>query len=411
MQNLHSDGVRNFQHPNRYLMVGAVVLAVASGASSLYFLSSVRNSAEKTTPVVMDNRPVIQAVTALGRIEPQGEVIQVSVSQSAGSNRVGELLVKQGDRVNKGQIIAILDNRDTRLAALNRAKQQVKVAQSQLAQVKAGAKDGEIAAQQAIISELEAELRQQVAARVATVKRLEAEVRNAELEYQRYQYLQETGAVSASMRDSKKLILETAQESLREAIANRYQTSETLRERLRQAKATLEKIAEVRPTDVQAAQAEVENAKAAVQEAEANLDLADVKAPKAGQILKIHTWGGEVVSDKGIVEIGQTQQMYVVAEVYELDINRVKIGQSATITQMNLPGELTGKVEQIGLLIGKKDVLNTDPAADIDSRVVEVKIRLNPESSQRVAGLTNSKVKVAISGEKSIQNSKFKIQN
>jgi HlyD family secretion protein len=221
-------------------------------------------------------------------------------------------------------------------------------------------------------------------------------VRNAQIEYQRYQYLQETGAVSASMRDSKKLTLETAEASLREALANRSQTSETLQERLRQAKATLNRIAEVRPTDVQAAQAQVDSAKAAVQEAQANLELAYVKSPKTGQILKTHTLAGEVVSDKGIIEIGQTNQMYVVAEVYEVDINRVKVGQRATITQLNLPGELTGNVEQIGLLIAKKDVLNTDPAADIDARVVEVKIRLNPESSKRVAGLTNSKVKVAI---------------
>ncbi|UKO99004.1 ABC exporter membrane fusion protein [Nostoc sp. UHCC 0870] len=397
MQNLQPDRVRNFKYPNRTLIVGAVALAVASGASSLYFLSSAGNSGEKATSVV--SRPVMKAVTALGRIEPEGEVIQVSVSQTAGSNRVAELLVKQGDRIQKGQIIAILDNRDIRLATLNRAKQQVKVAQSQLAQVKAGAKQGEIAAQQAIISELEAELRQEVVARVATVKRLEAEVRNAEIEYQRYQYLQKTGAVSVSMGDSKKLTLETAQESLREAVANQTQTSETLKERLRQAKATLEKIAEVRPTDVQAAQAEVENAKAAVQEAQANLDLAYVKSPKVGQILKIHTWGGEVVSDKGIVEIGQTNQMYVVAEVYEVDINRVKIGQSATITQLNFREKLEGTVDDIGLLIAKKDVLSTDPAADIDSRVVEVKIRLTPESSQKVEGLTNSKVRVAMTGE------------
>ncbi|MBD2343314.1 ABC exporter membrane fusion protein [Anabaena subtropica] len=396
MQNLHPDRFRNFKYPNRSLIIGVIALSLASTAGSLYWLSGMGNPGKEVTPVEIGNPPVIKAITALGRIEPQGEVIQVSVSQTAGSNRVAELLVKQGDRVKQGQIIAILDNRDTRRATVNRAKQQVVVAQSQLAQVKAGAKQGEIAAQQAIIAELEAELRQEVAARVATVRRLEAEVRNAEIEYQRYQSLQEAGAVSASMRDSKKLTLETAKESLQEALANRSQTSETLKERLRQVKATLNQIAEVRPTDVQAAQAQVVSAKAAVQEAQANLNLAYVKSPQAGQILKIHTLAGEVVSDKGIVEIGQTNQMYAVAEVYEVDINRVKIGQSATITQLNLPGQLTGTVEEIGLLIAKKDVLNTDPAADIDARVVEVKIRLNPESSKRVTGLTNSKVKVAI---------------
>ncbi|MFM6156030.1 MAG: efflux RND transporter periplasmic adaptor subunit, partial [Sphaerospermopsis kisseleviana] len=189
---------------------------------------------------------------------------------------------------------------------------------------------------------------------------------------------------------------ETAQASLREVIANQSQTSETLREKLRQAKATLNKIAEVRPTDVQAAMAEIASAKAALQIAEADLSLAYVRSAKNGQILKIHTWDGEVVSDKGIAEIGETSQMYVIAEVYETDIHRVKIGQTATIDQLNLPTELKGKVDHIGLLIAKKDVLNTDPAAEIDARVVEVKIRLDSESSKRVSRLTNSKVQIAI---------------
>lgn len=388
MQNL--DPVR---YPNR-MIIGAIALGLISIGGSLYIMSG--NSPGKKAVLATDNRPVIKAVTALGRIEPQGEVIQVSVSQMAGSNRVAQLLVKEGDRLKKGQVIAILDSSDRRLAALNQAKQQVKVAESHLAQIKAGAKQGEIDAQKAIISELEALLRQESAARTATVKRLKAEVKNAELEYQRYQTLQIEGAVSTSIRDNKRLTLETAQANLGEAIANQSQTSETLREKLRQAKATLSKIAEVRPTDVQAAAAEIENTKASVQAAEADLDLAYVRSPKDGQILKIHTWSGEIVSDKGIIEIGETNQMYVVAEVYENDINRVKLGQNATITQLNLPGELKGTVNHIGLLIAKKDVLNTDPAADIDARVVEVKIKLDAESSKRVTGLTNSKVKIAI---------------
>ncbi|WP_413173746.1 ABC exporter membrane fusion protein [Anabaena azotica] len=388
MQNL--DPVR---YPNR-LIIGAIALGLISLGGSLYILSG--NKPPEKATLAADNRPVIKAVTALGRIEPQGEVIQVSVSQMAGSNRVAQLLVKEGDRLKKGQVIAILDSSDRRLAALNQAKQQVKVAESHLAQIKAGAKQGEIDAQKAIISELEALLRQESAARTATVKRLKAEVKNAELEYKRYESLQIEGAVSTSIRDTKRLTLETAQANLGEAIANQFQTSETLREKLRQAKATLSKIAEVRPTDVQAATAEIENTKASVQAAEADLDLAYVRSPKDGQILKIHTWSGEIVSDKGIIEIGETNQMYVIAEVYENDINRVKLGQNATITQLNLPGELKGTVNHIGLLIAKKDVLNTDPAADIDARVVEVKIKLDAESSKRVTGLTNSKVKIAI---------------
>ncbi|HLO84938.1 MAG TPA: ABC exporter membrane fusion protein [Nostocaceae cyanobacterium] len=396
MQNFQPNPVGVGQNFNKLVLAGALVLGLGSVAASVYVLTNSQKPTQTVTATSANNRPVIKAVTALGRIEPQGEVVQVSASQMAGSNRVAQLLVEQGDRIGKGQVIAILDSHDRRLAAVNRAKQEVKVAQSQLAQIRAGAKQGEIEAQKALISELEASLRQESAARTATVRRLEAEVRNAEIEYQRYQNLQTEGAVSTSTRDSKKLALETAQASLREAIANRSQTSETLRERLRQAQATLNRIAEVRPTDIQAALAAVKRAEAAAREAEAELDLSVVKSPESGQILKIHTKAGETVGNQGIVEIGQTDQMYVVAEVYETDINRVKMGQTATITQRNLPGKLTGTVDQIGLLIAKKDVLSTDPAADIDARVVEVKIRLDPESSQRVAGMTNSKVEVAI---------------
>lgn len=377
------------------LVIAAIFLALASISSSIYVLSSSKTN-EKVT-LAAEKPPIMKAVTALGRIEPEGEVIQVSASQMGGSNRVGQILVKEGDRLKKGQIIAILDSSDRHLAALNQAKQQVKIAESRLAQVKAGAKQGEIDAQKATISELQALLRQESAAKNANVRRLEAEVKNAKIEYLRYQSLQEEGAVSISIRDTKKLTLETAEASLKEAIANQNQTSETLREKLRQAKATLNRIAEIRPTDVQTAQAEIENYKAAVETVQADVELTYVRSPQDGQVLKIHTFTGEIIGNQGIVEIGETKQMYVVAEVYETDINSVKIGQLATINQLNLPGELTGEVDYIGLLIDKKDVLNTDPAAEIDARVVEVKIRLDNESSQRVAGLTNSQVRVAIS--------------
>lgn len=41
-------------------------------------------------------------------------------------------------------------------------------------------------------------------------------------------------------------------------------------------------------------------------------------------------------------------------------------------------------------------MLDTDPVADVDARVVEVKIRLHPEDSQKVANLTNLQVNVVI---------------
>ncbi|MBE9197120.1 HlyD family efflux transporter periplasmic adaptor subunit, partial [Synechocystis sp. LEGE 06083] len=128
-------------------------------------------------------------------------------------------------------------------------------------------------------------------------------------------------------------------------------------------------------------------------------DTAVVRAPVDSQVLKIYSRPGEKVSDtNGILDLGITSQMIVVAEVYENDIGRVELGQTAWVTSENdsFGGELEGKVTNIGLRIGKNDVLDSDPAADIDARVVEVKIALSPSASKKVAGLSNAKVVVKI---------------
>ena len=124
-----------------------------------------------------------------------------------------------------------------------------------------------------------------------------------------------------------------------------------------------------------------------------------MRVPVSGQILKVNTHVGERVnSEEGIVDLGQTEQMYAIAEVYETDAFKVKVGQKATIKSENggLPDQLKGTVEEIGLQIKKTDVLNTDPAADDNARVVEVKILLDPEDSKKVTRLTYMQVRAEI---------------
>lgn len=369
----------------------SAVLLVGAGFT-VYRLRPVQS----TPPAQM---PALQAVTALGRLEPKGEVIQLAATTPG--SRVARLLVKVGDRVSKNQIVAVLDIHDRAVAALEQAKQRVAVSQAKLAQVKAGAKQGELGAQQATVNRTEVQRREEVAAKDATIARLEAEVQNAELEARRYDFLEQQGAIATSLRDTKRLTASVARQQLTEAKANRRQAAETLSQQVKEAQATLDRIAEVRPTDVQAAQAEVDSAIVAVNQAQAEVDLTLVRSPRDGQVLKIHTWDGEIVdAQKGIVSIGQTNAMYAVAEVYETDLPKIRLGQKATLSDVSggtLKESLTGTIDEVGLEVAKKDVLNTDPAASIDARVVEVKIRLNPEDSQKVAGLTNMKVKAAIS--------------
>jgi len=135
-------------------------------------------------------------------------------------------------------------------------------------------------------------------------------------------------------------------------------------------------------------------AHAALAQAEAELELAVVRAPISGRVLEIYTREGEKVGSAGIVELGRTDEMYAIAEVYETDIARVRPGQRATITGPALRESLHGTVEMIHLKIGKQDVLDIDPAAKTDARVVEVEIRL--DEVERAAALTNLQVYVSI---------------
>lgn len=135
-------------------------------------------------------------------------------------------------------------------------------------------------------------------------------------------------------------------------------------------------------------------ARANLSRAEAELALSSVRAPIDGQILKVHAREGERVGPEGIVEIGETASMYAVAEVYETDIGRVRIGQRARIVSPAFEAPLDGAVERIGLRIGRQDVLRTDPVADADARVVEVEIRLDDPAA--AARLTNLRVDVLI---------------
>jgi HlyD family secretion protein len=190
--------------------------------------------------------------------------------------------------------------------------------------------------------------------------------------------------------------VETTQSQLNEASAQRNRTVQILQAQITEARATLNRITEVRPVDVQAAQAEIESAIAMMERAKTDLNQAYIRAPIAGQIIKIHTRPGEKLTDAGVVDLGQTDDMAVIAEVYQTDISKVRVGQPATITSQAFPGEVKGTVYEVGLEVRQQNVFSTEPGENLDRRVIEVKIYLSPEESKRIASLTNLQVQVAI---------------
>ncbi|CAH2573057.1 ABC exporter membrane fusion protein [Planktothrix rubescens] len=376
--------------------------------------------------------PEIKTVTALGWLEPQGEIIKLSAPQSNQGSRVDQLLVKEGDLVEGGQAIAILDSRDRLQAALEQAKTEVEVAVARLEQVQAGAKqgdiqaqkarfqgnqaelDGQIITQKATIATLEAQLRGERSAQKATLDRIQAELNNAETNCQRYDNLYQDGAVSAQDRDSQCLQAETSRkrlqeaqanlnetissrtEQIREAQANLSRTIATVDQQIAEAQATLTAVSEVRPVDVKLAKSELTKAQASVKQANVNLEQAYVRSPQAGRVIEVNTHAGELISNEGIIELGQTEQMYAVAEVYDSDIPKIHSGQTATITADALPEPLKGTVEEVGLRVKKQSALDIDPTTNIDARVIEVRVKLDDISSKKAGSLTNLQVKVKI---------------
>lgn len=341
--------------------------------------------------------PVKQAVTALGRLQPEGEVINLSAPNSVNGVRIEKTLVREGEAVKAGQVLAYLENYWRSTAALQQALDQLEIAKARLAQVQSGAKPGDIAAQKAAIAGLESQLKGDLAAQQATVNRLQAQVDNAHRENNRYQQLYTQGAIPASLADTKALQLQTLQAQLTEAKANLKRTENTLQEQIKQAKARLNSLKEVRTVDVELAQTEVNSAVTAIKQAKADQELTYLKSPIDGKVLKIHTKTGEAISSNGFAEIGKISQMYVVAQVYQTDIQKVNLGQTATITSNAFTGKIQGTVSEIGWQVERQSIFSLNPTADTDRRVVEVKISINdPADSERVARLTNLQVDVAI---------------
>ena len=384
---------------SRWRIIAAISVTLATGLLVLHSCSQYEPNIQK--PVTVNNRlpatPNRVAITALGRLQPQGEITRLSAPNSINGVRVEKLLVKEGQIVKAGQVLAWLENYERSKAALQQSLDKMRIAQTELAQVKAGAKDGDVNAQQATISRLQAELKGETASTEAAIARLQAELDNAQAEQNRYQRLYKEGAVSASVADSKNLQLKTVQQQLREARASLNSNINSFNDQIREANARLTSIKEVRPVDIELAQANLKSAMTAVTQAKADHRLTYITSPINGKVLKIHAKKGEVIATSGFAEIGQTSQMYVLAEVYQTDIERVRLGQKATISSTAFSSKLQGTVSEVGLLVGRQNILSLNPGADTDRRVVEVKIRIDdPKQSQQVESLTNLQVDVAI---------------
>lgn len=337
-----------------------VMLTILAGVVIAVIYIKSRAAAISATTLESSQPPLRTHVYALGRLEPAGSILQLMPKSGSEGAIVEQLLVKEGDEVEAGATLAVLDNEARRVAALQESQARLGAAQARLLQIKAGVKIGDIEAQQAAVSL--AEEHSKVAKR----------------ELSREQALQKRSATTIEMVDQMQWEYDRLQLETRRAAAQ------------------LASLREIRDVDILVAEKEVSAAESAVVKAEAEADASRLRAPVAGRVLRIHTHPGERVSDVGILELGNVRQMQAVAEVFEADVAVLKVGMDAEIKLDSSSELLTGRIAEIGHMVARKIVLTNDPVSDTDARVVEVRLDLHAEYLERVARLSNARVEISI---------------
>jgi HlyD family secretion protein len=326
-------------------------------------------------------------VSAIGRLEPQGEVIEIG---GVMGDRLKSLEVEESQVVEAGAILGYLESYDQSQAAVDVIEGQLVDARARLAAeteyAKALIKQAEVGQREAVeLGPLRVRVQE------AKVRIAEAQSASAQKDWQRLQGVS-GDTITQQARDHQQLLVRQANEQLaaEQAGLNQANTALELNQaqanaKLAEARANLDRVKSAVPI------ASLEKQRAAAKVA---VDRTILKAPTSGQILQINIRPGEPITQMPILTMGDTSVMYAVAEVYETDVSHVAEKQRAVVSSKSLQEKLEGEVSQIGLMVGRNQLLHFDPTADVDARVVEVLIRL--DDSKAASRLTNLQVDVEI---------------
>lgn len=298
-------------------------------------------------------------VVALGRIMPLNDIITLSPPFGVGDARVEEILVREGDHVIKGQVIATLDNRYQLINALEDAEANVSTEQARLAQTESLIK--------AEFLEAKAMLNQQITAHELAKRDL---TRGRTL-FDRGQIAQkEMDALNAAAGQSKDLV-----------------------DRATAALSRFEGLGDGKQADINLAKSGLDRALNELLQAKRNISMSEVRAPEAGQVLSINARIGERPGSAGVTTLGDTESMQVELEVYQTDIRWLETGQVVSVRSPALGDEtLYGEIVHLGLEVRRQNLVSDDPAANTDARVVPVRVTLDDRSSRLAAKYTGLQV-------------------
>jgi ABC exporter DevB family membrane fusion protein len=286
-----------------------------------------------------------QYVAGPGLVEPVSEDIKVG---SELSGKLREVLVEEGDHVQPGQIVAVLENADLKAQILT-ASAQVKQNEAQLRKTVNGAR---------------AQERREA---FSTVQENDAVLENARAEMERHNQLYAAGIIS---REDN------------ERYAREFEVAKAKSEEARQHHALIDD--RPREEDIAAAQAALELASAQLAEAQARYEKTLIRSPIQGVVLRKHHRSGESVSNSStvpdpIVTIGDNSVLRVRVDVDETEVARVKVGQAAYVTADAYGAQkFQGHVIRVGNELGRKNIRTDEPTEKVDTKILETLVQLDP---------------------------------
>ncbi len=374
-----ADAAPRLQWHRRYLLILLVPLLLFTGAvvgmyfqppglKVFYAVTGLQPGGGSASPIAlppeielpkdMVDTMRVSDVVGLARLLPRGDISVVAPPYGSGDARIAALLVAKGDRVEKGQPVARLDNLDVLQSAVLANEAAVAVREAVVIQTRAAVLNSRDEAQAVL------EQAQSIAAEAS------ADLARTQQLYDRKVATRATlDAVTAAGRQAS-LAVAKAQATL-----SRFGAVEV----------------ENQP-DVMVASRNLAAAKADLARAQRDLSRADVLAPIAGTILDIHVTPGQKPPVEGIMEIGNTDAMMAEVEIYQDRISQVAVGQPVELVATALGQTYQGKVEFIGLTVGRQGLVSDDTAANTDARVIFVTVALDAASSAQAARYTNLEV-------------------
>ena len=375
--------------PRRWLRNGLVATAIGlatAGGAWFYFGRQVAAPiATKSSPpplsvstLVATSQAIVSRQTVTGTVEP-GEVV-TTTSRVAG--QITSLPVKAGDRVNAGQVLAKIDDRDLTArehqaaAAIAQAISGVNTAQSALTQA--------VASQTQLVAQIDRSrsLQQQAQAQYrqasAQKKSVQSELNNARLTQQRLVTLQSAGAIGRSNLDAintdvaiLKSHLQQSTETISQAKADIAQASASII-RLQASQAQAHALVNQSIAIVSQAQAQVRRAEAGKSQAIANLRNGIVTAPFSGVVTYTYARVGAIASTgQSLVTVENTARQRFSIDVPESARWQIKPGTLARIGIEGIPTLIQGRVERVM------------PSANPNSQNFTAKIALPPTTSLR----------------------------